>query len=218
MFAKIEISGTVEVVSGLHIGGSDAFAAIGAIDSPVVRDPMSDLPMIPGSSLKGKMRSLLAKKYPNSIEKTPNDDVDEILRLFGSSERKEYRNSRLIFSDMIMSNWKDLKKIGVQSPTEAKYENTINRLTSEATPRQIERVVRGAAFPLQVIYNVENEDEIVEDMTLLKEGLVLLSYDYLGGSGSRGYGKVSFCNLAADVVIGEVDEKILDKCNNILSE
>lgn len=218
MFAKIEITGEIKVVSGLHIGASDAFAAIGAIDSPVVRDAYSDLPMIPGSSLKGKIRSLLAKAYPNDFEKTADDDSDNILRLFGCAKKDKLQNSRLIFSDMVMDNWKELKKLGLQSQTEAKFENTISRMTSEANPRQIERVVRGATFPLQLIYNVENEDEIIEDIALLKEGMTLLSYDYLGGSGSRGYGKVKFSGVAADVVVGEVAEEIIDKCNDILAE
>ena len=216
MFAKIEITGTIEVVSGLHIGTSDAFAAIGAIDSPVIRDAYTDYPMIPGSSLKGKMRSLLAKRYPNGIEKTADDDVEELLRLFGSARKNAMKHSRLIFSDMVMDNWEQLKKRGVQSPTEAKHENNINRMTSEAMPRQIERVVRGAEFPLQIIYNAEKEDEIIEDISLLREGLDLLTYDYLGGNGSRGYGKVRFHDLAADVVIGEIDKKIIKECEKIL--
>lgn len=218
MFAKIEITGEIKVVSGLHIGASDAFAAIGAIDSPVVRDAYSDLPMIPGSSLKGKIRSLLAKAYPNDFEKTADDDSDNILRLFGCAKKDKLKNSRLIFSDMVMDNWTELKKLGLQGQTEAKFENTISRMTSEANPRQIERVVRGATFPLQLIYNVENKDEIIEDIALLKEGMTLLSYDYLGGSGSRGYGKVKFSGVAADVVVGEVAEEIIDKCNDILAE
>lgn len=222
MFAKIEITGEIEVVSGLHIGASDAFAAIGAIDSPVIRDVYSDFPMIPGSSLKGKIRSLLSKAYPNPnvIEKTADDDSDNILRLFGCAKKDKLKNSRLIFSDMVMDkdNWEKLKKLGLQSQTEAKFENTISRMTSEANPRQIERVVRGATFPLQLIYNVENEDEIIEDITLLKEGMTLLSYDYLGGSGSRGYGKVRFSGVAADVVVGDVVDEIIDKCNEILAE
>lgn len=226
MFAKIEITGEIEVVSGLHIGASDAFAAIGAIDSPVIRDAYSDFPMIPGSSLKGKIRSLLSKAYPNGIEETADDDSDNILRLFGWAKKDKLKNdnklhsSRLIFSDMVMDkdNWEKLKKIGVQSQTEIKFENIINRETAEATPRQIERVVRGATFPLQLIYNVENEDEIIEDITLLKEGMTLLSYDYLGGSGSRGYGKVKFSGVAADVVVGDVADEIIDKCNEILAE
>ena len=222
MFAKIEITGEIEVVSGLHIGASDAFAAIGAIDSPVIRDVYSDFPMIPGSSHKGKIRSLLSKAYPNPnvIEKTADDDSDNILRLFGCAKKDKLKNSRLIFSDMVMDkdNWEKLKKLGLQSQTEAKFENTISRMTSEANPRQIERVVRGATFPLQLIYNVENEDEIIEDITLLKEGMTLLSYDYLGGSGSRGYGKVRFSGVAADVVVGDVADEIIDKCNEILAE
>lgn len=220
MFAKIEITGEIEVVSGLHIGASDAFAAIGAIDSPVIRDVYSDFPMIPGSSLKGKIRSLLSKAYPNPnvIEKTADDDSDNILRLFGCAKKDKLKNSRLIFSDMVMDNWTELKKLGLQCQTEAKFENTISRMTSEANPRQIERVVRGATFPLQLIYNVENEDEIIEDITLLKEGMTLLSYDYLGGSGSRGYGKVKFSGVTADVVVGDVADEIIDKCNDILAE
>ena len=218
MFAKIEITGEIKVVSGLHIGASDAFAAIGAIDSPVIRDAYSDLPMIPGSSLKGKIRSLLAKAYPNDFEKTADDDSDNILRLFGCAKKDKLKNSRLIFSDMVMDNWTELKKLGLQGQTEAKFENTISRMTSEANPRQIERVVRGATFPLQLIYNVENEDEIIEDITLLKEGMTLLSYDYLGGSGSRGYGKVKFSGIVADVVVGDVADEIIDKCNEILAE
>lgn len=63
MFAKLEITGTLEVLTGMHIGGSSAFAAIGAVDSPVIRDTLSDMPMIPGSSLKGKLRTLLAQQY-----------------------------------------------------------------------------------------------------------------------------------------------------------
>lgn len=218
MFAKMEISGKIEVVSGLHIGGSEAFAAIGAIDSPVIRDAYSDMPMIPGSSLKGKIRSLLWKRYPNGVERTPNDDVEEILRLFGSSEKKKIRNSRLIFSDSTMENWEELKRLGVQSQTEAKYENTINRMTSEANPRQIERVVRGAVFPLSIVYNAEKETEIVEDIQLLKEGMTLLTYDYLGGNGSRGYGKVRFADLDVSVVVGDVPDDILKKCCEIITD
>ena len=218
MFAKIEISGIIEVMSGLHIGGSDAFAAIGAIDSPVIRDAYTDKPMIPGSSLKGKIRCLLAKRYPNEIERTADDDVEEILRLFGSSKKNAVRSSRLIFSDMVMNNWDALKKMGVQSPTEAKFENTINRMTAEANPRQIERVVRGATFPLQIIYNAENAEQIVEDIRLLKEGMQLLTYDYLGGNGSRGYGRVCFSGLSAKVVVGEIAEDIMKQCNAILVE
>lgn len=54
MYTKLEITGRLEVLTGMHIGGSSAFAAIGAVDSPVIRDTLSDRPMVPGSSLKGE--------------------------------------------------------------------------------------------------------------------------------------------------------------------
>lgn len=88
MYTKMEITGEIEVLTGMHIGGSAQFSAIGAIDSPVVRDVESDLPMIPGSSLKGKLRTLLARKYCEGLPQEPNKDPVEILRLFGSSEKQ----------------------------------------------------------------------------------------------------------------------------------
>ena len=96
MYTKMEITGEIEVLTGMHIGGSAQFSAIGAIDSPVVRDVESDLPMIPGSSLKGKLRTLLARKYCEGLPQEPNKDPVEILRLFGSSEKNNMRRSRLL--------------------------------------------------------------------------------------------------------------------------
>ena len=214
MFAKIEIKGKIRLETGMHIGGSTQFAAIGAIDSPVVRDTYTDLPMIPGSSLKGKIRTLLAKKYNEKLVE-PDDDVLKIKRLFGSSKKGDIKSSRLIFSDSILSNNEELKEIGV-SATEIKTENAINRITAVANPRQIERTVRGSEFDFSIIYNAEKEDEIKEDIELLKEGLKFLEYDYLGGNGSRGYGRVKIEGLKMDVVVGELNKKIKDDCKKIL--
>ena len=86
MFAKVQITGTIEVVTGMHIGGSSAFSAIGAVDSPVIKDVKSGHPMIPGSSLKGKMRSLLAKRYNTTLAPTPDDDAECLTNLFGCSK------------------------------------------------------------------------------------------------------------------------------------
>ena len=87
MFAKLEITGTIEVMTGMHIGGSSAFAAIGAVDSPVIKDPLTGLPIIPGSSLKGKMRTLLAKQYNEVVAANPDQDAECILTLFGSAKK-----------------------------------------------------------------------------------------------------------------------------------
>ena len=216
MFAKLEITGTIEIMTGLHIGGSDAFAAIGAVDSPVVKDPLSGLPIIPGSSLKGKMRSLLAKQYNESIAKNPNQDVECILSLFGNTASGGARTGRLLFSDSIMNNWEELKRKGLTSRTEVKFENTISRTTAVANPRQIERVVRGSEFPLNLIYEVSESASVIDDFKVISDGFRLLEYDYIGGNGTRGYGKIHFKDLSVNAVVGEIDDSLLDECRAIL--
>ena len=216
MFAKLEITGTIEVMTGLHIGGSGAFAAIGAVDSPVIKDPVSGMPIIPGSTLKGKMRSLLAKKYNDKVAQNPNEDAECILSLFGSAATKKARVGRLLFSDSVMENWEELKKKGLTSRTEVKFENTISRTTAVANPRQIERVVRGSKFPLSLIYEVSEDVPVTQDFQLLGDGLRMLEYDYIGGSGSRGYGKIRFTDLHIEPVIGEIDDSLLNECRKIL--
>jgi CRISPR-associated protein Csm3 len=57
------IQGTIELKTGLHIGGGDTEMHIGGTDNPVVKHPHTNEPYIPGSSLKGKIRSLLELKY-----------------------------------------------------------------------------------------------------------------------------------------------------------
>lgn len=215
MYAKIQITGDLEVKTGMHIGGNSAFAAIGAVDSSVIKDVRTNLPMIPGSSLKGKMRSLLAKEFNERVV-SPDDDDIRLTRLFGSAKKGSVKPSRIQISDMIMVNDQELREKGLQSMTEVKFENSINRATAVATPRQIERVVRGSIFELDIIYEVENIEELLEDMETIGEGMKLLQYDYLGGSGSRGYGKVGFSHLYADVVIGDIEESVMEKCNEIL--
>ena len=218
MFAKVMISGTVETVTGLHIGGSGAFSAIGAVDSPVIKDVLSGCPMIPGSSLKGKMRTLLAKEYNESVADKPDQDCERIKRVFGSAEKNHIKKSRIQISDMILSNADELRNKGLNSLTEVKFENTINRATAVANPRQIERVVRGSEFDLDILYEVDNMDDLYEDIELIAEALKMLQYDYLGGSGSRGYGKVKFTDLYAETVIGQLDKSVEDKINDILSK
>lgn len=215
MYAKIQITGKLEVVTGMHIGGSSAFAAIGAVDSPVIKDSRENLPMIPGSSLKGKMRTLLAKEYNETVAAKPDEDNERIVRLFGSAKKGNIKRSRIQIADMVMANADEFRQRGTQSLTEIKFENTINRLTAVANPRQIERVIRGSEFALDMIYEVEEESEILEDLGMLAEGMKLLQYDYLGGHGSRGYGKVRFKDVQADTVVGELDEKLQQEIDQI---
>ena len=218
MYAKIRITGTIEVVTGMHIGGSYAFSAIGAVDAPIIKDIRTNLPMIPGSSLKGKMRSLLAKMYNEKLMERPDDDDERLTRLFGSAKKNGVKRSRLIFSDMVLSNEEELRDHGLQSMTEIKFENSINRLTAVANPRQIERAVRGSKFLLDMIYEVEQEEDVLEDFETLALGMKLLELDYLGGNGSRGYGKVRFDHLRAEKAVGEITEDMLQTCNAKLKD
>lgn len=217
------ISGILQVKTGLHIGGSSQFSAIGSVDSPVIRDMETNLPMIPGSSMKGKMRTLLAKQYNQTIVTEPNEDRIEILRLFGSSKKNEMIRGRLQFYDLFMSNRDEMKERGILSPTEVKFENTITRLTAVANPRQIERVIKGSEFAFRLCYTAEkSQDEesvdIIKDMKYICDGLKLLKYDYLGGNGSRGYGQIDFKELKLEVVFGELEENIKQECEDMLKD
>ena len=212
-FAKIKFSAQIRLETGLHIGASNAFAAIGAIDSPVIKDPITNLPIIPGSSLKGKMRTLLAKVYNEKVAEKPSDDSDILSRLFGNSNDERFKMGRLIFRDAFLSNADELDSLGARSYTEVKFENTIDRITAEANPRQIERAIRNSTFDFELIYEItdKNENQVEEDFTVIRDGLKLLELDYLGGSGSRGYGKVAFENLKATTVFGNYDVKTLNE-------
>jgi len=201
------LSGTILLKSGLHIGGGDATMKIGGIDNEVIKHPLTNEPYIPGSSIKGKVRSLLewqlglvgvndgkpanvTKNYPTDIEKS---NALKIAQLFGNGGdikddkelSKQVGSTRVSFNDCSL-----VEKV----KTEVKFENSINRITSKAdNPRQTERVPSGAEFDFEVTVKVfENDDNLVE---LLKEGLKLLELDSLGGNGSRGYGKIKFQNL-----------------------
>ena len=213
--AKIEIIGDLELLTGLHIGTNDAYAAIGATDSPVMRDSLTNKPLVPGSSLKGKMRTLLAKTMNKNISSSPNEDEISIRRLFGDSG--DIGSGRLIFRDSVLNNQDELQDLGVETLTEVKFENTINRITSVANPRQIERVVSGSKFGIQIIYDVLEIEELKEDFEVLKNGFKLLELDYLGGHGSRGYGRVRFNNLNAECVFGTLDDNLLLELNQLLS-
>ena len=227
MYGKIEITGTITVLTGMHIGDSNAFSAIGAVDSPVVKDKLTGNPMLPGSSLKGKMRSLLARRYNTNFAKSADEDNPSILALFGSSKKDNVQMGRILFTDSYMENWEELHDRGLESRTEVKFENFINRATAVANPRQIERVVRGSRFPFRLIYEVGKkregtgfvaltEEDIEADMKMIKEGINLLEADYIGGSGSRGYGRIEFSNLNAAVIVGDVEDSVADIVKNIL--
>ena len=201
---KLVIKAVLRLESGMHIGGSSDFAPIGAVDSPFVRDTVTKQPIIPGSSLKGKIRTLLARSLHDGYGLNKVDeDKDCVKRLFGCSAKNEFHASRLIFTDSKLAENSLRRLANMDTDTyigEVKWENSINRVTAVANPRQIERVPAGAEFDVSIIYNVEKLDELEEDMEILADGMQLLQYDYIGGHGSRGYGRVSFNNFRIEKV------------------
>lgn len=213
MYSKILIQFDLEVVTGMHIGGSNAFSAIGAVDSPVIRDALTGRPIVPGSSLKGKLRTLLARSFATDIQQMPDfkDDHPIVRRMFGSTSAR----SRLQFADAFVSNVEQMKAVGL---TEVKSENVIKRLTSEAMPRQIERVNPGTIFAETIVYDVCDEEEMQEDLKLLAKSMKLLQMDYLGGHGSRGSGRVSLKNFRIQDFDGKADCAQLQKLFDEVSE
>ncbi len=227
---KLHIGGTLTVETGLHIGGSEVELDIGGIDHEVIKikEGRERIPYIPGSSLKGKLRNLLAKKYGYSDVRF---DEQEVKLLFGKTGKPKNEPARLIFRD---SYWKpqktdekdDKKKQAekrekeLKDTLEDKAENVIDRSTGGAKPRHLERVTKGSTFTIDIIMDVyshrkykdenwrkEDEHKLLETLDM---GFQLLQKDYLGGSGTRGYGKVSL--KMDDIKVldfkanGEVDE------------
>ena len=211
----VEIKAKLVLQTGLHIGAGDSEMHIGGIDNSVIKHPITQSPYIPGSSLKGKIRTLLewrsgaVQSSPLSlkdISKNP-EEVKNILRLFGISgdtknseqEVAEIGVSRLAFWDCALNEaWENVIRGDNQLLTEAKSENTIDRITSTAgNPRQTERVPAGAEFDFKLTLR-QFEGDKPELLDLVLKGLKLLELDSLGGSGSRGYGKVKFTDLTVD--------------------
>jgi len=195
---KIKINTSITLITGLHIGGNSENVEIGGIDNPVIKlASKGDVPYIPGSSLKGKMRCLLEQAAG-----APKVGLDaKVNNLFGITESKANNTtnqpSKIIVRDAMLSD--DSKKMlldcdNLDMPyTENKFENVIDRVKGIAQhPRQTERVPAGAEFNAEFIINVWDDDKEEELMALFKKGIRLLENDYLGGSGSRGYGQIKF--------------------------
>jgi CRISPR-associated protein Csm3 len=244
---KYIITGKIICETGLHIGGTQEGIEIGGVDNIVIRDPLTDLPYIPGSSLKGKLRHLLEwelnkvfsdgkDKYPaHSCENHPEvvKLKEEVKNLQGEEKKKKEQEiedkiknlineceiclifgssaaitggtpTRLIVRDSFPTGYEDIenppenstiwkwkKWLGENIYTELKTENVIDRVTSEANPRTMERVPADSEFSFEMIFDIYRN----EDKKLLKNlfaAMHLLENSALGGSGTRGYGKIRF--------------------------
>ncbi|MDY6827147.1 MAG: type III-A CRISPR-associated RAMP protein Csm3 [Bacillota bacterium] len=203
------ITGQIEVVTGVHIGGSAEAIEIGGIDNPIIKHPLTQEPYIPGSSLKGKMRSQMEKKegkIGNSGEPCGCGQEDCLVcRVFGphKNPRHGLGPTRIIVRDAMLSEQsrEEMRKAidGGKTYFEIKTENIINRKIGTALhPRQQERVPSGALFDLEIGVQVMDLDSKYDVVGYVKKALKSVEESYIGGSGSRGYGKVRFKKMKLD--------------------
>ncbi len=215
---KILINSDIQLRTALHIGGTEEGFDIGGIDNTVIKDAMTGVPYIPGSSLRGKMRSMLEWAYGEG--KLCSDPTHPIGIVFGvaadSQKGVQSGPTRLTVRDAYpddnqVKNWANV--MGENIYTEVKTENYIDRLTSAANPRSMERVPAGSIFKAQFVYDVFNKAD-VNHLKLLFEGMQLLEDSYLGGGGTRGSGQVEFINIKIEArnksfYIGIEEEPVL---------
>ena len=225
-FAKnLVLKGKIKLVTGLHIGGLKETVEIGGMDNPVITTykmmdkRLVNIPYIPGSSLKGKVRSLLEIAYADDIAgkemkgkvgyvqvgenyiKYGSPKAKLIPQLFGipaNTEGFEENISRILVrdaypTDTTIQKWNEHPDI--VKGTEVKMENTINRITSAANPRPVERIPAESVFEFEIVLTIYEGDNEKELLSLLLEGLKMLEDNYLGGYGSRGYGKLEFYDI-----------------------
>ncbi len=212
-----KITGRIVVKTGLHIGAGNEKVEIGGMDNPIIRNPLTQEPYIPGSSIKGKLRSLMEWKLEKLNTSASYKEFNgckcgmpdcQICRVFGSAnngknaddESAKRGPTRVIVRDAVLTkDWKDA--FADRKPiVEEKNENALNRITAHATPRPIERVVPGVEFDFEIDYRVidtgdggETDKKYFNEVVL--ESLKLLKNDFLGGGGSRGNGQIEFIDL-----------------------
>ncbi len=200
LISKIKVTAKMTLMSGLHIGDSSENIEIGGIDKTIIRRRKDNIPYIPGSSMKGKIRSLLEQiAGASEVGRIP-----EINNVFGFAANNQ--SSKVIFRDSYLDveskSLLESSEFTDMPYSEIKMENSIERITGKATnPRKIERIPAGVSFDVEIIINVwDSEEDGKKSLDMLKKGIHALENDYLGGSGSRGYGQVKFSELKTEEI------------------
>lgn len=187
-------SGKIRLLTGLHIGAGGETLKIGGVDSPVIttpvkseKGPVKDLPYIPGSSLKGKLR-----KMAMLISKP--EEVDMIFGHGIGSGKPSTGPTRIIIRDAFPTKeWREkiVNSDFYDGGLELKGENWIQS-SGIAKPRFIQRVIPGVEFDVDIILSLYDDDNESRFVKILKSSIEALEDSYLGGSGTRGYGRVEF--------------------------
>jgi len=213
LFGRVFVTGRIRLLSGLHIGAGKEALQIGGIDNAVLRDVLSQQPYIPGSSLKGKMRSLwekaqgrpqnhfISRRPPQVRLHVCRDPKCRVCRIFGvPGDQESFFPTRLVVRDVRLDEEEaaatELAERTDQTFTEIKYEAAIDRITSAAVPRPMERVPAGVVFgPFEMVFSIYDPNDRSRLFDLFA-AMQLLEDDYLGGLGSRGSGKIAFEDLS----------------------
>jgi len=214
---RVRVRGLIRLRSGLHIGAGKDSVEIGGIDNPVIRHPFTGEPYIPGSSLKGKLRFLLEWAFGcvradgqawGFNDSQPVAAEDPVLRIFGNA-LKEWKGgpTRLMVRDAPLCEADRARyREAPDAFFEEKTEVTIDRIKGKALDgglRTQERVPAGVGFDFEMVFRLyDTGDGGARDLDCLNwtlQGLSLLEEDALGGSGSRGYGRIAFEDLALHV-------------------
>jgi CRISPR-associated protein Csm3 len=221
---KLILEGEIHCQTGLHIGAGKGSLEIGGADNPVVKDAFG-IPYIPGSSLRGRLRSLLEQTLGLAVtgelvylSKRRGQEVrihqsdrpdDDICVLFGRNpgrvekvagdafETASATPARLTIYDAPLL---------VDSITPQMRENLDDELTEVKSENAVDRITSQAnprtleRVPAGAKFRFRMVLDVLceEDKPLLArvaEGLRLLEDDALGGGGSRGNGRVTFSGL-----------------------
>jgi CRISPR-associated protein Csm3 len=198
------LEGQLEVITGLLIGGSESGLEVGGVDKTFIHT-REGYPYIPGSSLKGKIRSILErhqnKLSPNGAAHSCEDAQCDICQLFGAGNVRDHLPergpTRLLFRDAAFSDISRREFIEAMDKGERYYETktetAINRRTGAAfggSLHTFERVPPGAVFDFRITLRALQGDDVAAMQRVVEAGLRGLENDYLGSSGSRGYGRV----------------------------
>lgn len=205
----VSVTGIINCESGLRIGGTkEGIIEPGGAENTIIRHPITMLPYIPGSSLKGKMRSLLetdASSGANVQDGKPCKCGNCLVcKVFGSHGMINKEITRILVRDCPITEdsasiLREAKEESGLNYAEIKSENIIDRKTGVAANKGLrtqERVPAGTEFQMNITLKLFEGDDKDKIIAFVKKGIELLQRDYLGSSGSRGYGKVKINNVA----------------------
>lgn len=212
---KVIITGKIKVITGLHIGGSSSGMEIGGLDQNNIIKTANGIPYIPGSSLKGKLRNMLAKATGSKAVGDQAEKDFGTAKIFGvgANDTDGYSEAYLRVRDayLVKSSITNFNMDFEYS--EVKYENTIDRIKGHANPRPLERVPSGAEFEFEMIYDSFVDENYKDDLKKISFAMQLLEKDSLGGSGTRGSGKIRFFDVKLENAKIDIDKSTINYFN-----